>query len=1261
MENMKRGMVAALTDGSSKHTNFWTNILDPEVLISTFPYDFELSSETTLTENKLKEISRVLPLPVTSSLNEMSGKSELGTYMILLSGVMYLLARYTGSEDLVIAAPKMKPKNGSAYINEPILLRSCMKPQLTVREWLTIVKDTVSDAFKHQSIAFARMAEYIGIVTDPQGKHVVETLVQFDSIHSTEEMTNIHAHTRFRFFKMGGHLAVKVSYYEELFNAGTLERLLDALFMYLEGIIQNSEMYLYDIPLLTKKNLDEIMYEFNPIQTDTQLGGITVDQLIQPQLLARSDQVALIFDNRKLTYREINEQANQLARYISQKNMEKPVAVYMGRSPFILPAILGILKAGTTYVPIDPMIPTARSQSIIEEAGISIIVTTSVYKKFLSTINDHEGNDPIMLCLDTDDISDSYCPATYAPLSPDDERLAYIIFTSGSTGKPKGVEIQHKAVVAFLDGINEVIKPALTSVMLNVTSLSFDIFMVESLYCLLHGITIVMASDQENMDPVEIERLVRQHNVDLAQLTPSRLQLLLNHPSGREALSRLNKILIGGEEFTQQALKQLRTLTSASIINVYGPTEATVWATAAELNESDVVTIGRPLNNYACYIIDDFNHLQPVGAIGELAISGKALAKGYLNNPEQTALKFIQNPLQKNERLYKTGDRARWTSSGMIQCLGRADNQVKVGGYRIELGDIEVAILSHPDILEAKVIVKPNESGELLLVAYLVSDHSWTMDAIHKYLQSKLPNYMIPARIFQIPVMPLSVSGKADTAVLKGWSGDALPQNEYRAPENEVQLYLSEVWKNILNLKRVGIKDDFFQIGGSSLSAIKMIAHLSDQYTVSINDIFAYPTIEQLSLHVAEQQGYFQQIINEMKNAPIPKRDNMDSLLQYYRSNIQLYDSEILKQRKKYENIFLTGGTGFLGCHLIYELLHKTTAQLTLLVRPVSGEIPENRVRNRMRCYFEQASDELRWDRVTIIAGDLTEPRLGLSQERYEQLARETDCIIHAGALIKHYGTVKEFNEINVSGTQAVIDLAKVGQSKDLHHISTVSIGIGSELEIFHEFTEENGNVDNLYLQSKGEAEALIRQERKNGLSCTIYRLNSLHPSKKLQKFMINKEGNGFNNFVKGLAELQLYPDLNEPVLDLTGADQAAEAIVKLFDHPAVHNLNHHIFNPNRISWAGFAKMLHNNNNSFQLVPYAIFIQNLADAFEQPATRNSVINVILNLFLLRNTQIIGYARVCEQTQYILTELGFSWGAIDMSQVEIYKNLYQNTQ
>ena len=543
-----------------------------------------------------------------------------------------------------------------------------------------------------------------------------------------------------------------------------------------------------------------------------------VSELIASQAARTPEAVAVVYEGERVSYRRLNERANQLAHYLRRLGVGAGarVGVFLERSPSMVVALLGILKAGAAYVPLDPIYPAERIAYVLADAGVAALVTQQGLLKELG-----EVAAPVV-CLDRDG-GDIDCEVTTDPAChAGGGELAYVIYTSGSTGKPKGVQIEHRALVNFLYAMQQ--EPGLEAGdrLLAVTTLSFDIAGLELFLPLIVGACVILVPWQTTADGRALVRTIEQHDVTMMQATPATWRLLLDAGwKGRTGL----KILCGGEPLPQDLARQLLPR-CAELWNMYGPTETTIWSTCCRVWVAEEIHIGRPIQNTEIYILDDQLQPVPVGVAGELLIGGAGLARGYLNRPELTAEKFIAHPFTPGARLYRTGDLARYRPDGNIDCLGRLDFQVKIRGFRIELGEIEAVLSKHPTVKQCVVVAREDTPGDKLLVAYFETQKGATLSVadLRLCLKKELPDYMLPAAFVPMDSLPLTPNGKIDRKALPSperWRMET--QVNVLAPRDSLEEGLANIWSKILGVKQVGIQDDFFVSGGCSLSAVSML------------------------------------------------------------------------------------------------------------------------------------------------------------------------------------------------------------------------------------------------------------------------------------------------------------------------------------------------------------------------------------------------------------------------------------------------------
>ena len=581
-----------------------------------------------------------------------------------------------------------------------------------------------------------------------------------------------------------------------------------------------------------------------------------VHQLIEEQVRLTPDTTAVIFGNEKLTYLQLNERANALAGALQAVGIgpDVPVGICLGRSLEMMVGLLGILKAGGCYVPLDPAYPKERLAYVLGDAQPPVLLTQTSLRHHLK----FEIPDLKLLCVD-EPAHTSIPPSALRP--PPSSDLAYIMYTSGSTGRPKGVMITHRNVANFFAGMDRVLGVA-PGVWLAVTSISFDISVLELFWTLARGFTVVIHSDSPGQQSIPDQIL--QHGVTHFQCTPSLAGNLIRTTGASEALRQLRKFLVGGEALPSALAAQLRQSLRGELLNMYGPTETTVWSATQPVREvNGTVPIGRPIANTEIYILDE--HLQPMaaGEPGEIFIGGEGVARGYLNRPDLTAEKFVADPFSPARgRLYRTGDIGRCRADGAIEFLGRADHQVKLHGHRIELGEIESVLRQHPAVQECVVHVWEAGPDDKRLSAYLVPARGSAARTIElrRFLEPKLPSHMVPAAFVWLEKLPLTPNGKIDRRALPKPDEDRPDLDAaYVPPETQIEETIARIWRQVLRVEKVGRHDNFFDLGGNSLLFTETHARLCTALKVDFPIVrsFEHPTIAALTEFLASGKKAF--------------------------------------------------------------------------------------------------------------------------------------------------------------------------------------------------------------------------------------------------------------------------------------------------------------------------------------------------------------------------------------------------------------------
>ncbi|GFE67460.1 non-ribosomal peptide synthetase [Chroococcus sp. FPU101] len=796
-----------------------------------------------------------LTTELSESLKTLSRREGVTLFMTLLAAFKILLYRYTAQEDILIGstiANRNRPEleNLIGLLVNNLVFRSNLSGNPRFIDFLHQVRETTLNAYTHQDLPYEYLVKELQLERDLSYNPLFQVMF---ILHNTPSQTVQLPNLTLKYLTPDSQtarfdLSLDMSetstgltgvfeYNTDLFKSETIHRLIEHFETLLTGIIANPEQRLSELPLLTPDE-QQLFSQWNDTQQNYQ--QICFHQLLEEQVERIPDKIAIVFEDRSLTYHELNTKANQLAHYLQKQGVtpETRVGICVERSLEMIVGLLGIIKAGGVYLPLDPTYPKERLDYIIQDALVSILLTQS---EIIETQNFSSVASNI-ICLDRDwELINQENPKNpQSRVTP--ENLAYIIYTSGSTGNPKGVEITQSALVNFLQSMQDALQLSSNNTLLGVTTLSFDIAALELYLPLIVGAKVVLVSREVASDGYQL--LDKMNEITIMQATPATWRLLLSVGwSGNKQL----KILCGGEALDTQLAQQLLER-SQEVWNLYGPTETTIWSSMYRLNSSSVL-IGRPIANTQFYVLD--THLQPVplGVSGELYIGGAGLARGYCNRPDLTAERFIPH---QNGRLYKTGDQVRYLSDGNLEYLGRLDYQVKIRGFRIELGEIESILNQHPDIEKSIVIAREDDENEKRLVAYLISEKS---PDLRNYLKDKLPHYMIPALFISLDAFPLTPNGKIDIRSLP-IPNSISSENLVVTPCTPTEEILLSIWQNILNLEQISIHDNFFALGGHSLLATKVISQIRQHFSIEIplRFLFEASTIAELAKKIEVTQ-----------------------------------------------------------------------------------------------------------------------------------------------------------------------------------------------------------------------------------------------------------------------------------------------------------------------------------------------------------------------------------------------------------------------
>lgn len=609
-----------------------------------------------------------------------------------------------------------------------------------------------------------------------------------------------------------------------------------------------------------------------------------IHELFEEQVVRSPDAIAVADENERWTYAQLNREANRIGNFLRGFDIgpEKLVAICTERTPRMLACLLGILKAGGAYVPLDPTHPVERLKLILEDSGAAVLLTE---KNFAATLP-RTCAQTVNLDSDSDKTQNVSDRDLQGEISSDN--LCYVIYTSGSTGKPKGVEMPHRCVVNFLFALQHELRLTASDVVLGLTTLSFDISGLELFLPLIIGAQVYLTDSRNAADPEGLARIISKAGATLVQTVPTVWRALID--SGWNG-SRNLKIICGGEALPRKLANDL--VKRGEVWNAYGPTETAIWSLLCKVNASDKpITIGKPIANTTVYVLDENRRELPVGEIGELCIGGAGVARGYRNRSELTVEKFIANPTNPPERIYRTGDVARFLPDGELEFLGRADFQVKVRGHRIELGEIETALCAHPAIKEAVVVAAKDQLEQAILAAYIkpVSlENVPRPDTLRQFLKERLPDYMLPSVIMTLEKFPTTANGKIDRKALpKPEVVQTKPATAFVAPRTSDEEKLAGIWREVLGLENIGIRDNFFDLGGHSLLLAQIIARVRKNFQVELplRNFFEAPTIAGLAKILSNQS-----VVTEYN--PISKNDSGISGEELMAKLVELSNEEV--------------------------------------------------------------------------------------------------------------------------------------------------------------------------------------------------------------------------------------------------------------------------------------------------------------------------------------------------------------------------------
>jgi amino acid adenylation domain-containing protein len=810
-----------------------------------------------------------------NGLKEVSQEEDVTLFMTLLASLYTLLYRYTGQKDITIGFPianrtRTEIENLIGFFVNTLVLRIDLSGPPSFNQLLDRVREATVAAYQHQDLPFEKLVEEIKPVRDMSFSPLFQMMFTWQNIPlkpgdlpglilkpiSIDTGASMFDLTIYMWEEDGG-LAGQIEYNTDLFDRSTIVRIYTHFQTLIKGIIKDPHDSISNYPMLDEAERRRLLVEWNDTAAAYPRDRCLHD-LFEEQVKRTPDAVAVVYKDQKLTYRQLNARANQLAHHLVRLGVgpEVMVGLFAERSLEMIIAIYGIIKAGGAYVPLDPEYPGDRIAFMLADTRVPVLLTQQHLAHRL------EAHQATVICLDSDWGRIAGEGTENPPCRATPENPAYVIYTSGSTGRPKGVVNEHRGIVNRLMWMQEEYGLTTEDRVLQKTPFSFDVSVWEFFWPLQVGASLVVAEPGGHRDSAYLVDLIQTHGITTIHFVPSMLEFFLEEDRVSKCTS-LKRVICSGEALSVELQRKFFERLDSQLHNLYGPTEAAVDVTywrCRKHDESSIVPIGFPVANTQIYILDPNLSPVPVGVSGELYIGGVQVARGYLNRPDLTAERFIPDPFSKDPKakLYKSGDLARYRADGAIEYLGRIDFQVKIRGLRIELGEIEATIDGFDEVSRSVVAVWEAASGDKRLVAYYTEKPDRTVDVsrLRLFLENKLPPYMVPQHFIPMDSIPLTQSGKADRKALPK---PELPKAacEYKEPAGRAEAVVAEIWRKLLGRDRIGVRDNFFDLGGHSLLVLQMVGKLKRQFSkpIAVVDVFQFPTVERLAAYLSDAES----------------------------------------------------------------------------------------------------------------------------------------------------------------------------------------------------------------------------------------------------------------------------------------------------------------------------------------------------------------------------------------------------------------------
>ncbi len=1153
---------------------------------------------------------------------------------LFLAATSYVVSRYTNNRDVYLCTVSSGRSNlkiadtVGMFVNT--LALGLNIDDVTVSEFLKNASDTFDQTLRHEDYPFARIATDYGFRPSIAYAYQVGVLSQYTVNDKPvgQELLELNV-PKFKINIKIESCGVVVEYDDAIYSERVGRGLAESIVAVANRMMEQPQAKLRQLSIVSEGQEEELSH-LRQVET----GDVPAEapftffhECIGHFAQTQPEHEALVAIDGRYNYKEMHEVTNRIAAALRKRGVQERdrVALLLPRTSRLILALFGVLKTGAAYIPCDPEYPADRVKLILEDSEARYIITTA----------DRMDSVPAEKAINVEDlINDDNDGTVVTDINPDD--LAYLIYTSGSTGRPKGVMLHHRGICNYLYGhpANVFANGVMTDAkrMLSVTTISFDAALQDIGTAYFNGKTLIVATEEQANNPLDLARLINEEHINMVSGTPSRWMTWLTSDDFCDAISRINIVRAGGEKFSDQLLNQLRKVTKARIFNCYGPTETTVASNNKELTHAEIVTVGKPQLNVVEFIVDQDGNELPVGVVGELYIGGRGVGRGYNNLDEMTRERFVD---YHGERIYKSGDYAKWLPDGDVVILGRTDHQIKLRGLRIELGEIENVMLKVEGLKKVVILIRKINDKEHLC-AYYTADREIAPDALKAEISKSLTQYMVPTAYLQLKEMPMTPNGKTDVKALP--EPELAISSAYVEPANDTERTFCEIFADILQMDKVGATDNFFELGGTSLVVTRVIIDADKAgMHVAYGDVFANPTPRKLARLVTGESD----------------DEGLDEITSFDYSTINaLLEKNTLDnfrngEREPLGDVLLTGATGYLGIHILRDLIDSDARNIYCLVRGKDMEAAAGRLRTLLFYYFSDAFKDLLGKRLHIILGDVT-------SDFSEGL--KVDTVFNCAAIVKHFSEGTEIEDVNIGGAQRCVDYCLSTGAK-LVHVSTASTrGLWAgeiKSDIFTEQRLYMGQfLGNKYIYSKFLAERLILDAVANkGLKAKIMRVGNLAARSTDGEFQANFQTNSFMGRIKVYNMLGCCPhSMRNMQVEFSPINEVAHAIVLLSSTPKECT----VFHPYNIHGQFMGDVLTGLTtvgDGVRFVEQDEFAEAMERAKEDPQKAKQMSSLLAYQDMAHGQKTADVKRENNYTTQVLYRLGFDWSPTSWDYVE----------